>query len=351
MRICLVTKCYPFDRGGGMLFVTEDRAWSLAEMGHEVHVLTPYRRGRGVEMYHDQNPVPTWGRDAGGWPAGLRVHCLPGTSESWSAEFADSCRLFVEQAKPDLLHLDSFDRINPWFVNAPGRPTMRVGVTMHGFGPGAFLTEWNKFRAGNGPAPHFDANDLRAEASALSHADHVFAVSEHELWMLRDMYGLRQAQQVYNPIAPYFFTKPRKQHDRKGFILAAVSGAGNRGSDVALAAARDAGVELVVVSGRRRPDMVNVYDRIQALVLPTFYSQGFDLTVGEAMARGCPIIASETGSYYYLRWQPYCKLVKLGDVPELVEALKNPPTPPGPTAGTLHDPKRHAQKWLTAMTR
>src|SRR5690606_34600354 len=108
------------------------------------------------------------------------------------------------------------------------------------------------------------------------------------------------AKLVYNPISWSFFNAPRmtpKEHSAKFVLCAAFSGAEIRGFRLAENAALQLKLPFRVANNVDRKAMHAVYDEASVFVLPTFYAQGYDLTVAEALARGCPVVVSATGSY------------------------------------------------------
>lgn len=336
MRIVLVCRAYPTHRPGGMPFVCQDRARALAAVGNDVHVLTT-----------SHPHLPDYVEDAG-----VQVHHLKAApSQAYTDGFASACAAATRALAPDVLHLDSFDRDRLWWADGAG--ARRTAITMHGFGPGAFLTQWNLYLAGRGPTPTFDAASLAREAHALRGADVVIGISRHELWQLVDVYNLTNARLVYNPIAPAFFaTPPTDPADARGFMSIGNPGtSGNRAFDIAGAAARAARVPFRAVTDVSREALPAMYDAHRALVLPTFWSQGYDLTVAEALARRRPIIVTATGSYWQEREaSPYMVHVPRGDHAAIARYMAGdlPSVPPG--AADLHRPQDHAAVWLEAVS-
>lgn len=320
-----------------MPHVTWDRALALAAAGHDVHLVTTAK-------------APADGR----WkavtfegPANLTTHYLASVPQQWSAPFAEACVATCRRLGPDVVHSDSFDRERPWWAGI----SCRKAVTMHGAGWGALLTQWNLYRTGlRRQMPSLDGPALKAEAEALAKADAVLAVSRWEWRMLRDQYGLSRARLVYNPIAPAFFNAPVKTVGGvRRFLCAAVSGQAERGFAQAQAACQRAGVPFEEVRDVPREKMPGVYDRALALLLPSGFAQGFDLSVAEARARGVPAILSPTGSYLD-EAQPWDRHAELGDVDGLAALLRGyepPAVPPG--AADAHRPEAHAAAWLEAV--
>ena len=137
--------------------------------------------------------------------------------------------------------------------------------------------------------------------------------------------------------------------------MASISGAATRGFDDAVKCAEILGFAIDRANKVPRDQMWTQYDAASALVLPTCYSQGADLTVSESIARGRPVIVTGTGSY--LResepggiWHGSTVLVPIGNQDALLRAMagKLPEALPG--SMLLHRPVEHATKWLEAVS-
>ena len=345
MKIILSCRAYPTQRPGGMPFVCQDRARALVEAGHEVHVFTTGGE-QGAEVFSDE---------------GVSVHHLPCESQKYTRQFAEESLAKAQAIVPDILHFDGFDVNHLWWVDKP----WKVGITLHGFGPGAFLTKWNIYSHDpTTPPPDFNAAGMLKEITALRKADRVIAISRHEQWMMEDFYNLYgKVHLVYNPIPSYFFDlatapDPKSNH----FVCLGNPGtSGNRRFDLA----RETGADVRVIRGVPRTELPAIYAACKAVLIPTFWSQGFDLTVAEALASRRPVIATATGSYYregrYFNSgystgyqgghpNPWVKLVPRGDVMALARAMKEPMNLVQPEcAAGHHRPEIHAERWMEAM--
>lgn len=334
MRIVLSCRTYPTQRPGGMPFVCQDRAEALAKLNHEVFVLTT---GGGPEKQMLN---------------GVEVRHLSCPPQQYTTEFAQACTEACTEISPDIIHLDSFDRSHPWWDRRPGNPSV-VGVTMHGFGLGSWLSKWNLYldRPKNNP-PALDVKAMQQEAFFLNKADVVIGISRHEYWQLCDVYNLAQARLVYNPIAPYFFDRKVSPPPKDGYFLCIGNPgtSGNRHFQAAQQAATRIGSTARVVKGTERSQIPTLYRGARALVLPTFWSQGYDLTVAEAHACERPVIATCTGSYGREGVDnPAIILVPRGDNEALMKAMAGPlPTVPKKVAHR-HRPEVHAAEWLAVM--
>jgi len=342
-RIAAICRVYPTQRPGGMPFVCQTRAEALAALGHEVHVLT---------TGHAASPAALTRMTVGG----VDVRHLPCPYGVYSDAFAHALVEACDDLSPDIVHLDGHDPDRPWWRTMRARG--RLGISLHGFEMGTFLTAVNLWRAGRREAPAFPAERIGRQVECLSRDfDAVMAPSRHEYLMLVDHYGLdtRRVRLVYNPIPSYFFAdvRPWSAPPSDGeWLCAAVSGHAERGFDLAREAVARVGARLRVVHDRAREEMPAVIDECRGLVLPTFYAQGYDLTVAEALARGRPVIASATGSY--LREGERSADTGItpfptGDVGRLAESLAGPLPTITPAMSERFRPARHVDSWLHAL--
>jgi len=335
MVIVLSCKSYPTVRPGGMLFVCQDRAEELSRQGHEVHVLLP---GVSGKVYHHN---------------GVNIHEVGGKIKTYSMEFACGCRQVCEEISPDIVHLDGVPaHCGRWWEDRPGDAKV-YAATLHGFGPGGMLTRWNMFRTGvdRRQPQTLEMTRFESEIKIFETFDVVIGVSRAEHWYLQDIYGLPRTKLVYNPIPSYFF-EPRVE--RKAFaplVCADLTSAACRNFKSAQRVTDSLDRKVRIIKGVPRVDMPKVFDGAAALLLPTFYAQGYDLTVAEAEARGLPIIAAATGSYLMESWErPWIRTFRAGDDQAFREALtKDLPAPPPSGAADRHRPEAHVKNWMEAL--
>jgi len=267
------------------------------------------------------------------------IHASDGT---YSDAFARQCVAECDKCKPDVIHLDSFDRERPWWI---ARKEF-IALTMHSNPWSLFFTKWNLWRHGHTGVPSINLADLATQCDIIRHANVVLAISRYEHRLLLDACGVPQARLVYNPIPSYFFDTPRVPVPTNGHFLH-FGTSNTRGHNVAVAAAKVAGVELRVASGLSRPELVQVYDGCKALVLPSFRADGFDLTVAEATARCRPVITYYAGAY-----STECAgALPLGDMGAVVRAMQRPLPTVAADAANAFRPANHAAAWLKAIGR
>jgi len=280
MRIALACRVYPTSRKGGMPFVVQDRARALVTLGNEVVVLTTAKHAGPCEV--DDR--------------GVRVIHLPCKPDVYSDGYAAEAEKFCRSWCPEIVHSDSLDVNRHWWLGLKAR----TAVTLHGFCWGSLLTKWNLARACGEPwsvTPEEVAGMLR-EVGAINSFDRVIGISRHEQGMLRDQMGIFRAGLVYNPISEVFFSSPIQPLPSSPiFMTAAISGIKTRRFFLAKRAARKAGYRSFSVTDCLRENMPSQYAQATALLLPTLYCQGADLTVSEALLCGRSALVSSTGSY------------------------------------------------------
>lgn len=348
MKIALCCRVYStHERVGGMIHVVVERAEQLAREGHDVHVLTTNAPGHPIAERVN----------------GVMVHHSPGTPQQYSTCYADFCNGLCRDMSPKILHLDSFDKNRLWWTDRPGNP-QAVVVSIHGEGVGSQFTDWRLRRhnltasspnneagmanSGNG----IDTREWEDEARWLQSADTVITTCRLDRWFMSDLLGLRRVRLVRNPLAPYHFQgrSPAAGPRQNKFLFIGVWGHGERGYSIAEAACTSLGVQLLVPANVARPDLVKWYDQCDAMLLPTYQSKGYDLSVAECTSRLRPTFMGDAGiSTFESIDHPWIVPVRCGDVQALINAMSAPiPTVPADAADE-HRPENHTKAWFNAI--
>lgn len=331
MKIVSVCRVYPTQRPGGMPFVCQDRAEELVRQGHDVHVLVT-----SVPEEHQHEVVN-----------GVNVHYADGPPQAYSTRFAEYCAAFCRSYLPDVIHLDSFDRDRVWWISRPGNPKV-VAITMHGNAVGTALTEWNLMRSESVNSSAW-SNKWAEERKGLLQADRVIAISKNEEWQLRDVLAVPHTRLVYNPIPSYFFNpEPVAIPDGAPLLCAAISGHQKRGFDIARQVVAKLGRTLRIAQNIPRHEMPALYRSCAAVILPTYYAQGYDLTCAEAIASGRMVYASPTGSYLRERDPRSVVIAEENSVEAFIKLITIvPPVVLAPSEVRYnHRPHVHVQRWL-----
>ncbi len=353
MRIVLCCRVYSTHmRVGGMIHVVVERAEELVRQGHEIHVITTSSPGQQISQVVNGVNV---------------ISPRSGEPQQYSDLYASVCELACKDLKPDIIHLDSWDKHRIWWSQFKSK--CRVAITNHGEAIGSQLTDWRlRLHGRSVSTPGGESDEIRCEKctgdlrtcewteerNQLLKADVVIATCRFDRWMLSDLLGLPNVRLVYNPLAPYHFerrSQPQRDPTSKLFLAIGVWGHGERGFDVA----RESCIRIhhilntPVNVGRR--ELVGWYDLSKALLLPGFQSKGYDLAVAESIARLRPVVMADNGvATMEAIDQPWIVTVPAGNVEALVEVLRRPLPSVPLEAGHKFHPTNHVREWLKAVT-
>lgn len=337
MNICMFSRIMPAHAPGGMQDHVQALSAGLARKGHRVVVITTARTDEkefdlvdGVAIY--------FLKDA---PVGRN------TSRYWSAAAEKFEQLHLE--KPfDLLHSQSVGAYGVYKKNLHRKYRLPLVTTLHGTHLDLLTTSWHTdFALTNplGTARFFAlvASLLYRYASRdlwfIRGSDIVIATSDADTWKYKTLYRLRDAQirQVYNGIDTNLFAPCRdisnlqslrselKIDPNQKIILALARLQKDKGVQNAIAVLprvleKISACLVIVGDGDYRPALENlarakgVAERVRFVgaqplaecaryfnlcdlfVDPTLRTDGYDLTIAEAMACGKPVIASDVGA-------------------------------------------------------
>jgi len=325
MKILCCCRSYATINKGGMEAVCRDRAEELARQGHDVHVVT--------------SGGPT------GEIGGVTVHVPAGANakeSKYSQELANGMVALSKSLKPDILHLDSFDAGRLWWLDRPGNPKV-IACTLHGAVVSSMQIAWNQYRCGMGKEPHVEWSGLLSMAKSSQTIDRLICISPFEQWMSKAWTGCFDTRLVYNPIHGRFFVPHKPLNPRGEFLCSRL-----RCPELAQKAGKLAGMPVRVLAGVAPQDMPRAYDEARAYLLPTFFSQGYDLMAAEAAARGRPVIAFGVGSFL-MNDSPWLVKVPMGDVAAMARAMAGPLPVVPEGAVDIHRPESHVKSWLEAI--
>ncbi len=336
MNICMFSRIMPAHSPGGMQDHVQALSAGLARKGHRVVVITTARTDEkefdmvdGVEIHFLK-----------GTPAGRN------TNQYWLAAAEKFERLHLE--KPfDILHSQSVGAYGVYRIKLHRLYHLPLVTSLHGTHLDLLTTSWHTDLALTNPEGGVRFFALAADLlyryvsrdlGFIRGSDVVIATSDADVWKYKTLYRLRDVQirKVYNGIDTDLFA-PCREISKLQSLRAEL----NLGPDkVILALARlqkDKGVQnaiavlprvlekisaclIIVGDGDYRPaleklahdkgiadhvrfvgaqplaECARYFNLCDVFVDPTLRTDGYDLTIAEAMACGKPVIASDVGA-------------------------------------------------------
>ena len=266
----------------------------LAQRGHEVHVITSLDEGLPEESYEQ----------------GFYVHRLPRIGNRFASAFVFCINIVsaIQKINPEIIHVQSLGIAVPALIS---KKFHKIPYVLWGRGSDVYLPHWR--------------TKLTSKI-AMKNADSVIALTENMKQTMRSIYGRNIAVipngielREYTEIRPVEEVKcPSKRilfvgrlHPIKGvqYLLQAMKVVHKKMPDAKLILVGDGEErehlesltgsleirEYVEFVGRAPHEMVLDYmNRSEVFVLPSL-SEGFPVTILEAMACGLPIVATRVG--------------------------------------------------------
>ena len=336
MRIVLTCRATGWHRPGGLGHVIQTRAVALAKAGHDVHVLTT-----GVRPTALAAPRDAWD--------GLTIHEVSPPADHYDDQFASGCTAKCRELQPDVIHMDSFDRLRHWWAERPGSPQC-VATTLHGEDIGCTFTQWRLWRDGKRGEFEWDSQRIRELCDAMHTFDRVISTALFDQWIFADLLGCGVSPLVYNPVPEFFYENTTEPDPAAPYLFSAMWGSAERGLPLAREAAAKAGVALLQGGKFQRTALPQRYDSSRALLLPSYQSQGYDLSVAESLVRRRPVIASNVGLWSCeAHARSWIKCLPVNDADAWADALKQPMPHVPAMAGFEFRPATHVSKWLEAL--
>jgi glycosyltransferase involved in cell wall biosynthesis len=333
MNICMFSRIMPIHSAGGMQDHVQTLSAGLARRGHRVTVITTARAdGVGFEIID-----------------GVRVHFLRDAplGRNTNAYWFGAAQKFIELHASehfDILHSQSVGAYGVWWRGLHRRLGLPLVTSFHGTHLDVLTTSWHTDFSLVNP---FGTLRFFAIAADLAFrylyrdlwfargADILIATSDADVWKYKTLYGVPEThiRTVYNGIDTDLFA-PRDASDSRAQLNIAAD------SKIILALARlqkDKGVQnaiavmprvleqtravlIVVGDGDYRAALellarkLGVAERVRfvgtqplaecaryfnmcdVFVDPTLRTDGYDLTIAEAMACAKPVIVSDVGA-------------------------------------------------------
>ena len=364
MNICMFSRIMPAHALGGMQDHVQTLSAALARRGHRVAVMTSARAdGKEFEIVE-----------------GVEIHFLKGTTVGrysnafWSAS-ARQCEELHAQKPFDILHSQSIGAFGALQKNLPRQYHLPLVTSLHGTHFDVLTTSWHTDFALANPlgVARFGAvtaqmlfNYARRDLWFIRASDVVIATSDVDVVKYKKYYHLHDAQirKVYNGIDAELFAPSPISHlpsqrtqlqidaDDK-IILALARLQKDKGVQNAIAVmprvsaqtravlivvgdgdyraaleqlARDLGVAERVrfVGAQPLAECARYFNLCDVFVDPTLRTDGYDLTIAEAMACGKPVIVSDVGANSTLIDAATMRdgiLIRRGDQDELTREL------------------------------
>jgi len=333
MRICMFSRIMPAHAAGGMQDHVQTLSAGLVHQGHHVSVITS-GRADGVEFEIVD---------------GVETHFLAGTlAGRYSRMYQSASARKFEQlhaAQPfDILHSQSIGAFGIYKERLNRKYHLPLVTSFHGTHLDLLTTSWHtdfSLRHPLGTARFFVLMaDLvfrywYRDLWFARGSDIVIATSDADVWKYRTLFGLDnpQIRKVYNGIDVQLFA-PRdvgslraqlKVHADEKIVLALARLQKDKGVQNAITAmprvleqrravliivgdgdyrlaleklARDLGVAARVrfVGAVPLAECVEYFNLCDVFVDPTLRTDGYDLTIAEAMACAKPVIVSDVGA-------------------------------------------------------
>ncbi len=333
MNICMFSRIMPVHSAGGMQDHVQTLSAGLVQRGHRVTVITTARAdGTEFEMVD-----------------GVRVHFLPGTpiGRNTNAYWFGAAQKFIElhAIEPfDILHSQSVGAYGVWRRGLHRRFGLPLITSLHGTHWDVLTTSWHTDFAWTNllGMARFGAvtaqmlfNYLARDVWFIRDCDRLIATSDVDVRKYTRLYRFPQVQirQVYNGIDTDLFA-PRDAADLRAqlnipantkIILALARLQKDKGVQNAIAVmprvlaqrravlivvgdgdyraalekqARKLGVENAVrfVGTQSLTECARYFNVCDVFVDPTLRTDGYDLTIAEAMACAKPVIVSDVGA-------------------------------------------------------
>ncbi len=364
MNICMFSRIMPAHALGGMQDHVQTLSAALARRGHRVAVMTSARAdGKEFEIVE-----------------GVEIHFLKGTTVGrysnafWSAS-ARQCEELHAQKPFDILHSQSIGAFGALQKHLPRQYRLPLVTSLHGTHFDVLTTSWHTDFALTNPLgiARFGAvtaqmlfNYARRDLWFIRASDVVIATSDVDVVKYKKYYHLHDAQirKVYNGIDAELFApspisnlqsqRTQLQIDADDKIILALArlqkdkGVQNAIAVMPRVSAQTRAVLIVVGDGDYRAALeqlardLGVAERVRfvgaqslaecaryfnlcdVFVDPTLRTDGYDLTIAEAMACGKPVIVSDVGANSTLIDAATMRdgiLIRRGDQDELTREL------------------------------
>jgi glycosyltransferase involved in cell wall biosynthesis len=294
MKIAILVNLFPPKWLAGTEIATYYMAEHLAQRGHEVHVITSLDEGLPEENYEK----------------GFYIHRLPRTKIRFAGAFifwADIVRV-IQKIGPDIVHAQSLGIGVPALLS---KNLLKIPYVVWGQGSDVYLPDWftkltSKTIIKNANSVIALTEDMKRAMQAIYNRDITIVPNGIDL---KEYISELPVQNVGGPIKRILFVG--RLHPVKGtrYLLGAMSIVRRDMPEAKLVLVGDGGErehlenltddlkirECVEFIGRVPHENVQNYmNQSDVFVLPSL-SEGFPVTILEAMACGLPVVATRVG--------------------------------------------------------
>lgn len=294
MKIAILVSLFPPKWLAGTEIATYYMAEYLAQRGHEVHVITSLDEGLPEESYEK----------------GFYIHRLPRIKIRFAGAFlfwADIVRV-IQKISPDIVHAQSLGTGVPALVS---KKLLKIPYVVWGQGSDVYLPDWftkltSKTIIKNAGSAIALTEDMKRVMQAMYDRDIAIVPNGIDL---KEYTSERPMQNVGGPIKRILFVG--RLHPVKGtqYLLGAMSIVYRELREAKLILVGDGeerehletltdnlGIrECVEFAGRVPHERVKDYMNQAEVFVLSSLSEGFPVTILEAMACGLPIVATHVG--------------------------------------------------------
>lgn len=333
MNVCMFSRIMPVHSAGGMQDHVQTLSAGLVKRGHQVTVITT-ARADGVEFENIE---------------GVQVHFLPNTvparySRAFWEKSAHKFEELYTRAPFDVMHSQSIAACGVFARQLPHKYRVPLVTSLHGTHLDVLTTSWHTDFASANPlgVARFGAvtakmffDYLTRDVWFIRGSDILIATSDADVWKYTTLYRVpvERIRKVYNGIDTDLFA-PRDASDLRArlnispdtrIILALARLQKDKGVQNAIAVlprilaqmhavlivvgdgdyraaleklARDMGVadHVRFVGAQPLAECARYFNLCNVFVDPTLRTDGYDLTIAEAMACAKPVIVSDVGA-------------------------------------------------------
>jgi len=295
MKIAILINLFPPKRFGGTEIATYYMAKHLAQREHEVHVITSLDKGLPEESCEQ----------------GFYIHRLPRKRNPLASAFIFSIDIvrMLQKINPDIIHVQSLDIAVPALIS---KRLLKIPYVLWGRGSDVYLPHWRTKLTSKTVIK--DADSVLALTEGMKRA--MRGIHDRDITVVPNGIELKeytekmQVEEVkcppekrilfvgrLHPIkgVPYLLQAMKLVHEKIPDVKLILVGDGEDRRQLEILTERLAIRECVKFAGSVPHERVQGYmNQAEVFILPSI-SEGFPVTILEAMACSLPIVATRAG--------------------------------------------------------